>query len=136
MARPAVFTGLGGLGFILSAAIIAADQATKTLFLNLGLLEGKPFVSEAGGTWGRSRMMMDDLGKQFSFTSTTNGGLEHFSAANGQMEFLLKENPEHKIFHTVQVEQNGFIHALLSGTPDASKGYEYFGERAYTNWIR
>ena len=102
----------------------------------LGLLESKPFVSEAGGTWGRSRMMMDDLGKQFSFTSTTNGGLEHFSAANGQMEFLLKENPEHKIFHTVQVEQNGFIHALLSGTPDASKGYEYFGERAYTNWIR
>ncbi|MEI6438620.1 MAG: signal peptidase II [Alphaproteobacteria bacterium] len=40
MARPAFFTGIGRLGFMLSAAIIAADQATKTLFLKLGLLEG------------------------------------------------------------------------------------------------
>ena len=102
----------------------------------LGLLEGKPFVSEAGGTWGRSRMMLTDLGKPFSFTSRTNGGLQTFTALNGQIEFLMKENPEHKIFHTVQVERNGFIHALLSGTADAGQGYEYFGERAYTNWIQ
>jgi hypothetical protein len=49
---------------------------------------------------------------------------------------LLKENPERKIFHTVQVERNGFIQALLAGTADEGKGYEYFGERAYTNWIQ
>jgi hypothetical protein len=102
----------------------------------LGLLNGKPFVSEAGGTWGRSQMMLGDLKPQFSFTSKTNDGLETFSALNGRIEFLLKENPEHKIFHTVQVERNGFIHALLSGTADAGKGYDYFGERAYTNWVR
>ena len=102
----------------------------------LGLLDGKPFVSEAGGTWGHSQMMLNDFGKPFSFTSNTNGGLETFTALNGQIEFLMKENPEHKIFHTVQVERNGFIHALLSGTTDAGKGYEYFGERAYTNWIQ
>ncbi len=29
-----------------------------------------------------------------------------------------------------QVERNGFIHALVSGTADEGKGYEYFGERA------
>jgi hypothetical protein len=102
----------------------------------LGLLEGKPFVSEAGGTWGRSQMMLNDLSKQFSFTSTTNGGLETFTALDGQIEFLMKENPEHKIFHTVQVERNGFIHSLLSGTTNVGKSYEYFGERAYTNWIQ
>ncbi|MEY4916493.1 MAG: hypothetical protein RL616_406 [Verrucomicrobiota bacterium] len=102
----------------------------------LGLLNGKSFVSEAGGTWGRSRLMLGDLGAQFQFTSATNGGLETFSALNGRIEFLLKENPDHKIFHTVQVERNGFIHALLSGTADVGRGYEYFGERAYTNWIR
>ena len=79
--------------------------------------------------------MLGDLGAQFHFTSTTNGGLETFSALDGRIEFLMKENPEHKIFHTVQVERNGFIHALLSGTADEGKGYEYFGERAYTNWI-
>ena len=102
----------------------------------LGLLNGKSFVSEAGGTWGRSRLMLGDLGAQFQFTSATNNGLENYSALDGRIEFLLKENPEHKIFHTVQVERNGFIHALLSGTSDAGKGYEYFGERAYTKWIR
>ena len=45
------------------------------------------------------------------------------------------ENPERKIFHTVQVERNGFIHALVSGTTNQDKSYEYFGPRAYSNWI-
>ncbi len=101
----------------------------------LGLLNGKTFVSESGGTWGRSRAMLADLGAQFEFTSRTNNGLEVFSALDGRIQFLLKENPERKIFHTVQVERNGFIHALVSGTPDEGRGYEYFGARAYTNWI-
>lgn len=102
----------------------------------LGLLNGKSFVSEAGGTWGRSQAMLGDLGAQFQFTSRTNGGLETFSALDGRIEFLLKGNPERKIFHTIQVERNGFIHALVSGTVDESKGYEYFGERAYAKWIQ
>jgi hypothetical protein len=101
----------------------------------LAVLNGKTFVSENGGTWGRSRAMLEDLKTQFDFTSITNGALEKYSANNGQVEFLLMENPEKKIFHTVQVERNGFIEAMLSGTAYAGKGYEYFGGRAYTNWI-
>jgi hypothetical protein len=101
----------------------------------LGLYNGKPFVSEAGGTWGRSRTMLNDLSAQFSFTSETNSGLEFYSTTNRQVEFLLKENPDHKILHTVQVERNGFIQALLSGTALEGVDYEYLGERAYTNWI-
>lgn len=102
----------------------------------LGLLNGKTFVSEWGGTWGRSRAMLEDLGAHFQFTSRTNGGLEVLSALSGRVQFLLKENPERKIFHTVQVERNGFIHALVSGTPVEGRGYEYFGARAYTQWIK
>ena len=102
----------------------------------LALLNGKPFVSEQGGTWGRSHAMLADLGAQFQFTSRTNDGLEIFSALDGRIQFLLKENPERKILHTVQVERNGFIQALLSGTADEGNSYEYFGERAYTNWIQ
>jgi len=101
----------------------------------LGLYNGKPFVSQAGGTWGRSHAMLSDLAAQFPFTSQTNSGLETYSSTNGQIEFLLKENPDHKILHTVQVERNGFIEALLSGTAREGQGYEYLGERAYTNWI-
>jgi hypothetical protein len=102
----------------------------------LGLLNGKTFVSENGGTWGRSRAMLADLSVPFQFSSRTNGGLKQLSALNGRIEFMLKENPDRKIFHTVQVERNGFIHALVSGTADEAKGYEYFGERAYTSWIQ
>lgn len=101
----------------------------------LGLYNGKPFVSETGGTWGRSRAMLEDLSAQFPITSETNSGLEVYSTTNRQIEFLLKENPDHKILHTIQVERNGFIQALLSGTALESRGYEYLGERAYTNWI-
>ncbi|HEV2455033.1 MAG TPA: hypothetical protein VGY98_12280 [Verrucomicrobiae bacterium] len=97
----------------------------------LGLLNGKPFVSEAGGTWGRSRAMLADLAKQFSFGSETNTGLEIYSTKDRQVEFLLKENPEHKILHTVQVERNGFIQAMLSGTDWEGRGYEYLGARVY-----
>jgi hypothetical protein len=102
----------------------------------LALLNGKTFVSETGGTWGHSCAMLNDLKTQIVFTSTTNNGLEKFLSPNGHIEFLLKENSEKKIFHTVQVELNGFIEAILSGTPDAGKGYEYFGDQAYLNWIQ
>jgi len=92
-------------------------------------------VSENGGTWGRSHALLADLSSQVHFTSRTNGGLETFSETHGQVEFLLMENPEQKILHTVQVERNGFIQSLLSGTPDEGRGYRYFGDRVYTNWI-
>ncbi|HEV2331147.1 MAG TPA: hypothetical protein VGY56_20380, partial [Verrucomicrobiae bacterium] len=183
----------------------------------LGLYNGKPFVSEADGTWGRSRAMLEDLGfapgppmgrsgdslspegesfpiigqrgphasaterspsprpsppgkgellsdglattndsvgllrrsMGIQFASETNSGLEIYSSidyrlrhgrgsvtnstTDRQIEFLMKENPDHKILHTVQVERNGFIQALLSGTPLEGRGYAYLGERAYDN---
>jgi len=61
--------------------------------------------------------------------------LEECLALNGRIEFLLKQNPEIKILHTIQVERNGFIHSLVSGTTNEAKGYEYLGPRGYTRWI-
>ena len=99
------------------------------------LLNGKPFVTEAAGTWGRSHAMLADFMEQFAFTSRTNGSLENLTALDGRIQFLLHENPAHQILHTVQVERNGFIQAMLSGTALEGKGYTYFGARVYTNWI-
>ena len=101
----------------------------------VALLDGKPFVSAAGGSWGRSHAMLNDLASDFRFTSVTNAGLQQHTALDGRIQFLLKENPERKIFHTVQVERNGFIHGMVIGTPNQGKGYEYFGHRAYAKWI-
>jgi hypothetical protein len=102
---------------------------------DVALLNGKPFVSAAGGTWGRSHTMQHDLSETFKFTSQTNAEFEKFSALAGRMQFILKENPDRKIFHTVQVERNGFIHCLVSGTANEGKGYEYFGDRAFSRFV-
>ncbi len=102
----------------------------------VALLNGTNFVSATGGTWGRSRQMIEDFGKEFKFSSQTNAELETYTALDGRLSFFLKENPERKILHTVQVERNGFIHCLLLGTSAESKGYSYFGARAYTMWIQ
>jgi len=108
--------------------VLAYDDANA-------LLDGKSFVSAEGGTWGRSHAMLRDLGGMFPFTNLTNGTLRTHTALDGRIQFLLKENPDRKILHTVQVERNGFIHAMLTGTPLEGRGYEYLGPRAYTNWI-
>ena len=104
---------------------------------SIALLDGKTFVSERGGTWGRSHEMLEDLRREFPFTSSTNSaGLQSHIAAEGRIQFFLKENPDRKVLHTVQVDRNGFIHAMLTGTPLENHGYEYFGERAYERWIQ
>ena len=102
----------------------------------VALLNGKSFVSAAGGTWGKSHAMQRDLAADFKFTSQTNAEFQKFSALDGRLQFILKENPEKKIFHTTQVELNGFIHSMVSGTTNEGKGYEYFGPRVYAKWIR
>jgi hypothetical protein len=80
--------------------------------------------------------MQHDLAEDFSFTTQTNAEFQGFSALDGRVQFILKENPEKQIFHTVQVERNGFIHSVVSGTHNEGKGYEYFGPRAYSKWIQ
>ena len=102
----------------------------------VALLDGKSFVSAAGGTWGKSHAMQHDLAEAFKFTTQTNADFQRLTALDGRVQFILKENPERKIFHTVQVERNGFIHSMVSGTPDEGRGYEYFGPRAYLKWIQ
>jgi len=102
----------------------------------VALLNGKSFVSAAGGTWGKSHTMQRDLAEEFKFTTQTDADFQRFSALDGRIQFILKENPEKKIYHTVQVERNGFIHSMVSGTACEGKGYEYFGPRAYSKWIR
>lgn len=102
---------------------------------SIALLEGKTFVSEKGGTWGRSHVMLDDLSKEFHFERNDDADWQRARALEGRVQFLLKENPERAILHTRQVEWNGFIHAMLTGTARESQGYAYFGPRAYEEFI-
>src|ERR1035437_7706484 len=114
----------------------------KTAILNVfayndsvALLNGKRFVSDTGGTWYRSFLMLRDLSAHFHFTKTRDDSLIVYKSADKRIQFYFKTNPDKKIFHTVQVELNGFIHSVLIGTKRESKNYKYFGERAYKKLI-
>ena len=96
---------------------------------------GKPLVSPTGGTWHRTKMMQKYLSKQFPFKNQQNDSLIWNHSKRKRIEIILKPNPDKKIFHTVQVESNGFIHSILSGAKLEQKNYTYFGERAYSNFI-
>lgn len=99
------------------------------------IYNGKQLVSPTGGTWYRTKMMQTYLSDTFRFKRKDQDSLIWYSALNKRIEVILKTNPDNKIFHTVQVERNGFIQSMLSGTRYEQKNYTYFGSRAYSDFI-
>lgn len=97
---------------------------------------GKPLVSPHGGTWYRSKWMMKELSQSFNFEQKRNDSVIQYSANHNRVNFFLIDNPNGKIFHTVQVERNGFIHSVLVGTKFENDGYVYWGSKVYGNYIR
>jgi hypothetical protein len=102
---------------------------------SVALLNGKTFVSATGGTWYRSHVFLQQLQQDFSFKKTEDDSLIVYKTAEGNIQFFFKTNPDRKIFHTVQVELNGFIHSILCGTQYDSKKYRYYSGRAYVDLI-
>ncbi len=98
---------------------------------SVALYQGKPVVSERGGTWHKSRRMVGDLSAYFHFSLQEGTSFIRYVALNGRIQFLLKKNPNRGIYHTEQVERNGLIHSVLAGTQWESHGYTYFGPRVY-----
>ncbi len=96
---------------------------------------GKPLVSPTGGTWYRTKQMKNFLAKSFPMDEVNQDSLLWYSSPQKRIQFILKTNPNNKIYHTVQVERNGFIHSMLSGTPFEEKNYRYFGDKAYSRFI-
>ena len=100
------------------------------------IFNGKQLVSPTGGTWYRSRLMQKRLSTYFSFRTMKDTSFIRHSALQGRIRIILKENPNGLIYHTVQVERNGFIYSLLSNTKyDKRKYFTYFGDRVYKKYI-
>ena len=101
------------------------------------IYNGKPLVSPTGGTWYRSRLMQRKFSESFSFKTIADTSFIDHSALNGRVRIILKENPNGLIYHTVQVEKNGFIFSLLSNTKfNRSKYFTYFGDKIYEKFIQ
>lgn len=92
----------------------------------------KPLVSPTGGTWYRSKLMANDLGRLKFEENTLQLAWQNKS---GSTSFTLIKNPDGKIFHTVLVERNGFIELLFKGTKLADKNYRFWTEPVYQNFI-
>jgi hypothetical protein len=103
---------------------------------SIALYNKKPVVSPTGGTWYRSKMMKNFLNDYFQFTEEENDSLIKYTALNGRIKFILKQNPDRLILHTVLVELNGFIQEMVSGTNNENEGYEFYGQRAYSQFIQ
>jgi len=102
---------------------------------SVALYNGKPVVSAMGGTWYRSHLMLQHFSSGFKFNETKTDSLDIWQTKNKQLGFFLKYNLNRGIYHTQQVELNGFIHSILYGTKKESEGYEYYGTRAYSEYI-
>ena len=102
------------------------------------LLDGKHFVSKTGGTFYRSNMMLEYLkgNMQTAWSESEHENLIRCESANGSVQFLMRKNPEQRIWHTVLVEKNGFIHSILFGSPFENKGYKFMGDNAYNDFIQ
>ncbi|MCX8009639.1 MAG: hypothetical protein N3A61_00670, partial [Ignavibacteria bacterium] len=103
---------------------------------SVALYNGKPVVSPAGGTWYRSRMMAAFMANYFSFTTEIDTQFIKYTALNGRVKFILKQNPHREILHTIQVELNGYIQGMVSGTALENSGYVYCSQRAYSNFLQ
>lgn len=113
------------------------DKKLCTLAYNDSVMiyNGKPLVSPTGGTWYRSKMMKNYIAGSFRMKEQERDSLTWVASRGRRIEFIFKPNTEGKIYHTRQVEYNGFIHSMLSGTKHEQKGYRYFGTRAYSDLI-
>lgn len=102
---------------------------------SVALYNRKPVVSATGGTWYRSHLLLNHLSADFSFKKVREDSLIIYKSTDLQVQFFFKTNPDRKIFHTQQVELNGFIHSILAGTKQDSKKYKYYEARAYADLI-
>lgn len=102
---------------------------------SVALYNGKPFVSATGGTWYRSHLFLTHLQKDFSFSKSKTDSLIIYKNEDKRIQFYFKLNLNRGIYHTQQVELNGFIHSVLCGTKFDSKEYNYYGTRIYNEYI-
>lgn len=102
---------------------------------SVALYNGKPVVSATGGTWYRSHLFLQDLQQDLSFSEKNTDSLVIYKSDDDRVQFFFKKNLNKGIYHTQQVELNGFIHSVLCGTRKDSRGYSYYSVRAYAGLI-
>ena len=102
---------------------------------SVALYNGKPVVSATGGTWYRSHLLLRHLKQDFNMNLERDDSLVIYKNDDRRIQLFFRQNPDRRIYHTQQVELNGFIHSVFAGTRFDSMNYIYFGPRAYSDLI-
>jgi len=102
---------------------------------SIALYNGSPVVSPTGGTWYRSHLMLQHLKADYKFTETNTDSLVIYKSDDKRIQFFFKKNLNKGIYHTQQVELNGFVHSIFCCTKYDSRKYNYYSARAYTGLI-
>jgi hypothetical protein len=102
---------------------------------SVALYNGKPVVSATGGTWYRSHLFLKHLKTDFSFSMKETDSINVYKSDDNRIQFFFKPNLNRGIYHTQQVELNGFIHSIFCGTKKDSRNYKYYAARAYQDLI-
>lgn len=110
-------------------AVIAYDDREITL-------NGKKVVGPDGGTFRATQRMLHSFRLRTGIDSSSTPPLTEWRGFGGQGRFIVHQNPDTLILHTVLVERNGFIHAMLLRTPFEERRYRFYGERVYNRLIR
>ncbi|MBW7887863.1 MAG: hypothetical protein H3C35_05825 [Bacteroidetes bacterium] len=97
---------------------------------------GKKVVSPTGGTFRATDRMIQRFKREEKLSFHQDSTIQYYAALNNQAQFIIHTNPDTLILHTVLVEKNGFIHALLVNTPYENIEYTFFGTRAYSQYIQ
>jgi arylsulfatase A-like enzyme len=78
-------------------------------------LNGKPVVSDTGGTWRATDRMARYFEKHMALTSGQMNDLQTSAGLGGRLLMARHPNPDNKILHSVMVERNGFVFGVTEG---------------------
>lgn len=99
-------------------------------------INGKPIVSDTGGTWRATDRMTSGLAELGPLTGTHMNALETSSGLGGRLIFARHPNPDAKILHTVLVEKNGFVYGVAHGrAPLGLQDLPHADDEAYRRWV-
>ena len=150
---------------MLGACAVICRKTTFTISVSAVMLPDANFLSSRAQNWGfcarlrqarhlesavlpqespgRRSFGIGSIGKaQLRLSAPSGCNWQHGGQSNvprtSQCYFYWKKNREKKIYHTVLVELNGFIHSELVGTPLEGDSYLFMGPRAYDspNFLR
>jgi hypothetical protein len=119
-------------------------------------LNGKRIVSDTGGTFRATQRILNRFRQALCLAedhldvppigpikgaetdvaaSPPAARCQRWRALNGRCEFIIHENPQQRVLHTVMVELNGFLHAMTRATRKADRSPAVYTPRAYEAWI-